>query len=496
MIILLLRVHPEVEQIMMKFIAMMNKLLLIITSLFILSTGITTGQVLNQDAKGESSIVYPGSIVYFNASEAQLGFAYNNLPRTILKKQGPLLGISMKGETKTGTFNFLKEGEFVPSGKISGILGFYSNFDQSAGEVAASNDSKKFGRDFRSGWVKTLQELESGFDKAIDNSSIASIGEKDKLKKGFKEFVKELDFPPTVQLMKEKFETKYALFFVAKKDKEVIKALGSFSPLTNNHPQPSQADKIIDKHYSAAEKAWTKMETNYQTINKERNKTILGFSLYLAGGLEATGYKLIDTLKFQDDPFGSIKKESFTSTELLVGGNLNVGGSWVFGLALGGAKIFNFGSLPKSEFSLKREIKFASGTSPDTLHTIERKKDIIAYQTKTKGNNHFLLKVDVVYYYPTGNGNVAINPYLRFQSPTNGNNQNLFTNVTDLGIGTYFNNKKGKFQGGLYLQFNDIKDNRSKLKMDDSSLDFDQRISFGILTKFSIGSVFQRLTTN
>ena len=464
-----------------------NKFLILIVALFTLYSA--RAQVLNQDAKGESSIVYPGGSAYFNITESQLGFSYNNLPSTITSKQGWLLGTSLKGESKTGTLNLLKEGEVTPSGKVSLTLGRYDNKLNSKVEIAADDSVKKYSRIRNVALKRFLVDLNITFENHVDGSSLKPTQKADLISK-FKKI--KLDFKKDTESMKSELEQKFIEAYKAEKDNNVLNLLQQFAAITRDNPKALSYTVIEDK-YKDVVSAKSKIDT-YRSIgqNERKTYTIHGFSYYIHGGFEATGYQFIDSTGFVNDPFGALSNESFTAGEILVGANFHAKGTWILGIAMGPSWQSNFSSLSSNDFSLKEEVEFSTSTAPDTAYSITKKKDVKAYNTKPVTNRHFSLKVDVAYFIGTENGNVVINPYYRFQTPGN-ENKNAFATVSDFGLGAYFNNSKGKFQGGLYIQFNDINDNWSKLKMDNSSLNFGERISIGILTKFALGSIFQRL---
>lgn len=65
-------------------------------------------------------------------------------------------------------------------------------------------------------------------------------------------------------------------------------------------------------------------------------------------------------------------------------------------------------------------------------------------------------------------------------------------NISSFGVGFYFLGKKSKFLGGLYVELPDIKNNIEKAKPESERnirKPF-KKLTFGITTRFSLGSIF------
>jgi hypothetical protein len=162
-----------------------------------------------------------------------------------------------------------------------------------------------------------------------------------------------------------------------------------------------------------------------------------------------------------------------------LGLNYDFGPNWVIGAGVGYEKSNTFDSLSKSDYAER-----TSETNGQQQFTSEKK--YTAFSGQYKSYDRATIKTDILYFGKISNEfrfvwNLI---YTRWYLPIN---QKDIKGIGNIGTGFNFYKENGKFAGGIYLEETDLFNNLS----DDNS-SFFRRLTFGITTKFSFSSIFDR----
>lgn len=112
----------------------MKKQIILIT-LSVLTVNCLKAQTLNQDADGNSTIIYQGSNVSFDLTKTNLSFSYTNLgllstKADVSKKFRPVWGVNINGKNSDGIADLFKRGDFQPEAGLGGFIGIKYRFDE------------------------------------------------------------------------------------------------------------------------------------------------------------------------------------------------------------------------------------------------------------------------------------------------------------------------------------------------------------------------------
>lgn len=103
---------------------------------------VANAQVLFQDAKGNSSIIYPGGTIGINIIESEISFSYSNFGKN--DKNGIVYGFDIKGSNASGIANLFDAGKLVPKANLNGFIGLtISNFFWTVSNDTIKNTKNK-----------------------------------------------------------------------------------------------------------------------------------------------------------------------------------------------------------------------------------------------------------------------------------------------------------------------------------------------------------------
>lgn len=438
---------------------------------FILILFVAQGQTLTQSADGKSSIPLPlnglGLSVDIGKSEVALGI--NNYGEVLKDSSNFLIGGNLSVKSADGVGSLFSSGDIVPAGNL---LLF--------GGVSFSNNKKlidNFNKSSPFKYHKKTQELEdvifdkykSKIKKAIFNFS-GEINGDDALKKKtineLSDLIEKCDGPAKITAQ--------------------IKAYGSTtSALDDFRKSLLIQDEIEAKQYK---EAYDLIRENYsKLIDKSFTEFLkmqfpLRFTAFLQGGISARNFTRYIGLNVTALP-KSFQDTLFRGGQFGVGLNLQVKNYWL-GVTYSYIAGDNFTALKSKEYTLK-----TMDTTGNQQLTSEKK--YTAYSGKYSKVETNELNIDIVGDFKLADtSHLLANLYLRgslFSRDTS-----YLKNHIDIGAGLYFLGKKGKFIGGLYVELPDINNNFEKAKPADeinirSPL---RKLSFGIVTKFNLSSIF------
>lgn len=198
---------------------------------------------------------------------------------------------------------------------------------------------------------------------------------------------------------------------------------------------------------------------------------------YINAGLNADNFRLY---KPEDAPSLSkrFEKVNFRGGFVDIGLNYEYAPRWVFGIALGYERYNNLDSLALTSYTLKN-------TTTVNNSELSTEAKISAYQGGYMAYNRVNIKTDALYYGRVSDDYRLVwnTLYTRIILPLQ---EKELNKVFQAGTAINFYKSEGKFAGGLYLQSNDV---FNSLHSTDR---FHERLSFGIVAKYSFSSIMSR----
>lgn len=119
------------------------------------------GQLVAEDARGESSILLNASSISLNLSEAALSANWNNFRKLAIEKpRQTLWGIGARGSNSEGLSELFNGGQFTPQSRISGFIGRRRSYQNSAFELLKRIREVQASEDFpNEAAINTVKQL-------------------------------------------------------------------------------------------------------------------------------------------------------------------------------------------------------------------------------------------------------------------------------------------------------------------------------------------------
>lgn len=126
----------------------MKRITLIFTIILAYCLNPISAQTLNQDAEGNSSLVYQGGNIGLDLTKTNLSFSYTNLGLTTAKKDvskefKPVWGITAYGKNNEGISDIFKQGQIQPDAGLIGLIGVKYRFDEKPQNLSELENKKK-----------------------------------------------------------------------------------------------------------------------------------------------------------------------------------------------------------------------------------------------------------------------------------------------------------------------------------------------------------------
>jgi hypothetical protein len=138
-------------------------------------------QTLNQDAEGNSSIVYEGGNIGFDLTKTNLAISYTNLGLLSTNAETsfwkPLWGINIYGNISEGIANIFTRGNFQPQSGLIGLLGVRHRFDPKPQELIEVENQKDSLIMERNEVRKKIDSIKGASDTLKDTTLQAKKGE-------------------------------------------------------------------------------------------------------------------------------------------------------------------------------------------------------------------------------------------------------------------------------------------------------------------------------
>jgi hypothetical protein len=202
---------------------------------------------------------------------------------------------------------------------------------------------------------------------------------------------------------------------------------------------------------------------------------------FIFGGIDARNFSLYTGLN------SSSLAKSFTDT-LYRGGQFGIGingqiGSWWLGITYAYVDGDNFSNLSSKEYALRT-------TDTSRNQALISEKKITGYSGKYAKVESNQLNIDLLKEFKLGDTSRLITN-LYYRGSLFSRDTAYLKNISNIGLGVYFLGKKSKFLGGLYVELPDINNNieKSKPESERGIRPPYKKLTFGVVTKFSIASI-------
>jgi len=404
--------------------------------------GKPSAQVLNQDAEGESTIVWEGTTGGIGIADGLIKFNHYFKP---MGNEETIWGIDVQGKNKSGAADFFKSSKFTPNAKGSILFG------RQWVEYSLSDTLDKY-----IVYKGELQEkIEIYYEKTlVDN--IKGCSEDKIYTDNIKEKLKDYKYNP--EAIMPTIDNVYKIVKGDNKCEELIDEIGEIQKKMKE---------------SAGLKRLISMQLRLDTIEEYSDVQYSKTLIYARIGVETLEFKLD-----QGKAFSTIDTRFPDTLQVGVFGKIGFTGQFqktMLGLSLGLARTNNFSSLEKEEY------KFAIADTSITQGTLQQTEAITAYVGDYKKYFEYQFDFDLIRVFPIqDNQYYAIGPYLRINFPIG---EDDIDEKVVLGLNaSLLNGKSGKFQGSLFIQTDDLAGSDEKV--------FSKTLRIGLVTKFSLGALF------
>ena len=449
----------------------MNKLILTLSCLLFILKGYT--QILNEDAKGKSTILIDGANLSLDLSDPSLGFTVNNFSSLSvdnkLKRSTFLWGFSAYGTNDEGISNLLTDGNLSTSGRLSGVLGFRFSL-HSRTDIQTYKDYNALLQ------IKELKQYnEAGnFFKAIRNTVQTSelpIAKRSKLlervNKAMNDNVGAGQLTKTIAAMTDLKTREF------KDDNESQDILDDI--VTDLTTRKTTIGKLeTDASYIAAKNGLRAKRSAMSAIASKKKSRLI---FYISPGLNAKSfdqYQSLGTGNFSDD----FKRRTYRTGFVDLGINYDPNGRMILGLSLGYEKGNTFDSLRRRELTLRN-----TQTSGNQTLITESKRT--AYSGTFDTYDRFNIRFDPLYFARISDEyRMAWN--ILYVRGIISSDRKIARGFFNVGTGLNFYKTQGKFLGGFYLEEEDAANNLN------NENDFFKRIKIGVVAKYAFASILDR----
>lgn len=457
------------------------KQIIFLAALCFCTSGFAQG--LTKTGEGESSFLFGGIKTTFDIAKTELSFGasnINNLKNTLTEfqindsiKGKFVFGINLTAKNESNIGGLFSKGYLVPAANMSAFAG-----------ISFSKGLPYVQKQKALGYAKDIQQTKGELYDAVAKRSIEIIQTHTSFDTPFmNEIIKLHDTIGNTAFFLKKLnsETIPALEKDSKKNKEKLDALAKIKNELEILLYQFQVE--TDKY----DRAQDELMAVYGDLNciKKSNWTL---TPYLFGGINASEFT-----RFVGTDTSNLKN-SFQSQDFR-GGHIGAGINYSFNQFYFGA---NYAYVQTSNFDLltKAEYAWQSETISNNQKITESKtyKGYSGDYSIVEANK---LRADFIWNVALNDGKndnyMLLNLYAN--STVFSRKTDFLPNSTNLGVGAYFfNSSNGKFMGGLYVELPDVENNYEKLKpvADQNTRHWMNRLSFGLVTTFTIGTMLDR----
>lgn len=488
----------------------MKYLIINLVFIIIFISGNINGQVVYQDARGNSTLLFQGGTFGIDITEASLNLGYNNLKNLPEDKNKIIWGFNVQVKNEKGLGNLIKNGQLQPNSKAEIYFG-YRIFDTKLKNNKArdkivmdlqkkeneeknqiEHELREIIKDFLENNKKSLQREIALIKIENKNDSLIKIlvnkitelknVEQDLMKisnYGFKDFnelyIFSLDKVGKDLEIKNRYDT--ILSLKSKYEEVSNKYSKEKVAIMGNQPKDTGLQDEDEKEVKEKTDQKKKCKTIKELIDKNWISATKNWSYFVNGGLNAAKY---DIYNFIDDKnlYNNIIEENFNGYYFNVGTNLEVN-NCQFGLTFGWQQSNNAIYLDSKEFTIRETL--SSQTQPLQQ---SQQKTYNALEGNYFSDTEFTIKLDFLKRYLIKDKNkLAINPYYRLYSGSD------LPDLNQLGIGAYLFNPKETVIMGVYIENYDLTKSIYYTYGGDNKPKFSNTLNIGIVTKFALSAI-------
>lgn len=437
---------------------------------------------MSEDSKGKSTILYKASNINLDLTETALSFNWNNLRTLSIEKPNTLiLGLSAYGKNELGLGSLLDDGDFVPSSRMSGIIGW---------------KNKTISKDFRE-----EQALKDDLEKTMSDPEVVKYN-------NLLNFQKTLDTQLKASSLADFRKAKIKSIIkkiITKKRGDFVKIKASVDSLAGefNKAHDSEFEKLakefssqIETDFNSFQKPSAEVQAKLDAIEylnaayfdaRQKSKDF-NLIIFVNGGTESKQFYLYKETDVTDLN-KRFKKKTYRSDFIDLTVNVDLSARWIFGLSFGYQRSNTFDSLTKKDFTIKTTTVLG-----DQQMTTEKKYE--SYTGDFQYYDRLNIKTDAIYFARINGSNGKKNEYriawnVLYSRWYLSQETEIANKVINLGTGLNFFKKDGKFVGGFYLEETDAFNGN-----DTPDSDFWKRLSFGIVGKYTFQTILDRKWSN
>ncbi len=453
--------------------------------LFFLINYVTiNAQFLTQSAEGKSSIPLPlnGLGVGLDITKAEIALGINNYQSALNGKRNYFIGLNVTGKNSDGVASLFSSGDIVPEGNLLGFAGLtFSNY-------------KTIARKFSSSQAMEIIKKNISFENEIFNSFKRKMYYE---VTGLLTYIVDAGLTPTqlatlkqniIDDIQRKISTRQGIDPGDSTGMEEVGKRYSYGTTTDLTEFKKNLEVLYEKNKAIYVQEMKERLGDYYKIYSAAHSDFLDSqkpwrtTIFLQGGINArsfTRFLGIATPDFSK----SFQDTLFRGGVFGLGVNFQYKNYWL-GITYSYIDGDNFMALKSKKYTYRL-------TDTSGNQTLYRDKEITGYSGKYAKVETNQLNIDIVGDFKLSDtSRLLANIYLRgsvFSRDTA-----FLKNYINIGVGAYFINKKGKFLGGVYAELPDVNNNFEKAKPANEiniSSPF-KKLSFGIVTKFTLSSIF------
>ena len=412
-------------------------------------------QVIVEDAKGQSSILFRNSNVSLNLTEATLSAAINNFRKIHFANNRSqfLWQIAATGKNEEGFAKLWNDGNLNAASKLQGFLGVRVRGYKKEYELFDQRDQLSNAPELNN--LRSAMNFRSDMISIINNDKTLNLGQKKSIRDTVTAITRKqlFEIPGSVSdllLLKTYYNTLGLLT-----EETAIDSIIQFLNLRQGKILAASPD---------ADSIRAEIEKVDNAIAKfRRENPRKAANIFLDFGMNASSYTLF--ARPTATPFATrFDTTKFRGGFFDIGINYDMGAHWVFGIPGGYERANTFDTLSKKDYTER-----TSETS-GTQSFISEKK-YTAYSGFYDVYDRISIKSDLLYFGTINNKLKATNDfryvwnilYTRWYLPMN---NDLVKGIVNIGTGINFYKQNGKFVGGLYLEQNDVANNLDKQDSD------------------------------
>lgn len=433
---------------------------------------VSKAQVVTQSADGKGSLILPlnGVSLGFDIGKTEISVGANNYSKALDSNNIKAFrnwffggNLSVKNSSDIG--NLFQSGDIVPAGNVLGFLGF--NVNNNLSILVDWNKSKA--TEIENKEVQLRNQLRKEFGNRIlrDAKNLKERITSEELRD---EILKRI--ADSVLTYQNSYRMELSIELIMKDDKIDKDFVKEFTKTYEQRKNEfRESSNKIDETKSINEAFSEFMKTH----------SVKRFTPFIFGGIDARNFSLYTGLN------SSSLVKSFTDT-LYRGGQFGIGingqiGGWWLGITYAYVDGDNFSNLSSKEYTLRT-------TDTSRNQSLISEKKITAYSGKYSKVESNQLNLDLLKEFKLGDTSRLITN-LSYRGSLFSRDTVYLRNISNIGLGIYFLGKKSKFLGGLYVELPDINNNIEK-SMPESERNIRpplKKLTFGIVTKFSISSI-------